>query len=102
MFEGAWQHSPKRVGGGSIRYGRNSSWSTSLQRARDALAAKKAQGVKPGGLNAKGIANREEALVRAERLRPLFVERAGMSHRKMAAELKPAKIRHWPAANGIP
>jgi DNA invertase Pin-like site-specific DNA recombinase len=31
------------------------------QRTRDALAAKKAQGMKLGGLNAKGIANREEA-----------------------------------------
>jgi DNA invertase Pin-like site-specific DNA recombinase len=28
------------------------------QRTRDALAAKKAQGVKLGGLNAKGVANR--------------------------------------------
>jgi DNA invertase Pin-like site-specific DNA recombinase len=39
------------------------------RRTRDALAAKKAQGVKLGGLNAKGIANREEALERAEQLR---------------------------------
>jgi len=42
------------------------------QRTRDALAAKKAQGVKLGGLNARGISNREEALRRAEALRPLF------------------------------
>ena len=48
------------------------------QRTRDALAAKKAQGVKLGGLNAKGIANREEALERAEQLRPVFAELAGM------------------------
>ena len=40
------------------------------QRTRDALAAKKAQGVKLGGLNAKGIANRDEAKARAEALRP--------------------------------
>ena len=62
------------------------------QRTRDALAAKKAQGVKLGGLNAKGIANREEALERAEQLRPVFAELAGMSHRKMAAELNARKI----------
>jgi DNA invertase Pin-like site-specific DNA recombinase len=31
------------------------------RRTRDALAAKKAQGVKLGGLNAKGIKNRDEA-----------------------------------------
>ena len=57
------------------------------QRTRDALRAKKAQGVKLGGLNAKGIANREEAQQRAEALRPVFAGLAGMSHRKMAAEL---------------
>jgi hypothetical protein len=34
------------------------------RRTKDALAAKKAQGVKLGGLNAKGIANREEAYLR--------------------------------------
>jgi DNA invertase Pin-like site-specific DNA recombinase len=57
------------------------------QRTRDALAAKKAQGAKLGGLNAKGVANREEAQQRAEALRPVFTGLAGMSHRKMAAEL---------------
>ena len=57
------------------------------QRTRDALQAKKAQGVKLGGLNAKGIANREEAQQRAEALRPVFAGLAGMSHRRMAAEL---------------
>ena len=64
----------------------------SLAAPKDALAAKKAQGVKLGGLNAKGIANREEALERAEQLRPVFAELAGMSHRKMAAELNARKI----------
>jgi DNA invertase Pin-like site-specific DNA recombinase len=62
------------------------------QRTRDALAAKKAQGVKLGGLNAKGIANRQEALERAEQLRPVFAELAGMSHRQMAAQLNARKI----------
>jgi DNA invertase Pin-like site-specific DNA recombinase len=42
------------------------------QRTKDALAAKKAQGVKLGGLNAKGIANRDEAKARAEALRPIL------------------------------
>jgi DNA invertase Pin-like site-specific DNA recombinase len=57
------------------------------QRTRDALAAKKAKGFKLGGLNAGGIAKRDEALQRAEALRPVFAGLTGMSHRKMAAEL---------------
>ena len=57
------------------------------QRTRDALAAKKAQGVKLGGLNAKGVQNREEARARAEALRPVFAELAGQSARAIAAEL---------------
>jgi DNA invertase Pin-like site-specific DNA recombinase len=57
------------------------------QRTKDALAAKKAQGVKLGGINAKGIANREEALVRAEQLRPVLTELAGLSPAKVATEL---------------
>ncbi len=47
------------------------------QRTKDALAAKKAQGVKLGGLNAKGIRNRDEAKARAEALRPVLAELAG-------------------------
>jgi DNA invertase Pin-like site-specific DNA recombinase len=57
------------------------------QRTKDALAAKKAQGVKLGGLNAKGVANRDEAKARAEALRPLLAELAGQSARAIAAEL---------------
>jgi DNA invertase Pin-like site-specific DNA recombinase len=57
------------------------------QRTKDALAAKKAQGVKLGGLNAGGIRKRDEALDRAEQLRPILTEFAGMSARAIAAAL---------------
>jgi DNA invertase Pin-like site-specific DNA recombinase len=57
------------------------------RRTKDALAAKKAQGVKLGGLNAGGIKNRDEAKERAEQLRQIFAELAGLSARKIAAEL---------------
>ena len=62
------------------------------RRTKDALAAKKAQGVKLGGLNAKGIQNREEAKERAEQLRPIFNELAGLSHRAIATELNNRKV----------
>src|SRR5216683_2497242 len=62
------------------------------QRTKDALAAKKAQGVKLGGLNAGGIRKRDEALGRAEQLRPIFAELAGMSARGIAAVLNERKI----------
>jgi DNA invertase Pin-like site-specific DNA recombinase len=69
------------------------------RRTKDALAAKKAQGVKLGGLNAKGIQNRDEAKERAEELRPIFAELAGMSARKIAAALNDRKV---PTPNGGP
>jgi DNA invertase Pin-like site-specific DNA recombinase len=56
-------------------------------RTKDALAAKKAQGIKLGGLNAGGIKKRDEALDRAEQLRPVFTELAGMSARRIAEVL---------------
>jgi DNA invertase Pin-like site-specific DNA recombinase len=62
------------------------------QRTRNALAAKKAQGVKLGGLNAKGIQNREDARARAEALRPILTELAGMSASAIAAELNARKV----------
>jgi DNA invertase Pin-like site-specific DNA recombinase len=62
------------------------------RRTKDALAAKKAQGVKLGGLNAGGIKNRDEALERAEQLRPIFAELAGLSARKIAVELNARNI----------
>jgi DNA invertase Pin-like site-specific DNA recombinase len=57
------------------------------QRTKDALAVKKAQGVKLGGLNAKGVQNREDARARAEALQPVLEELAGKSARAIAAEL---------------
>ena len=62
------------------------------QRTKDALAAKKAQGVKLGGLNAKGIANRDEAKARAEALRPILAELSGLSVRAIAGELNARRI----------
>lgn len=67
------------------------------RRTKDALAAKKAQGVKLGGLNAKGIQNRDDAPDRAEQLRPIFDELAGQSARKIAATLRPRP----PGASGM-
>jgi DNA invertase Pin-like site-specific DNA recombinase len=69
------------------------------QRTKDALAAKKAQGVKLGGLNAKGIQNREEARARAEGLRPLLAELAGKSANAIAIELN---ARGVPTPTGSP
>jgi DNA invertase Pin-like site-specific DNA recombinase len=57
------------------------------ERTKAALSAKKAQGVKLGGLNAKGIANRDEAKARAEALRPVFAELEGKSAREIARTL---------------
>jgi DNA invertase Pin-like site-specific DNA recombinase len=62
------------------------------QRTKDALAAKKAQGVKLGGLNAKGIRNRDEAKARAEALRPILAELSGLSARAIAAELNAREV----------
>jgi DNA invertase Pin-like site-specific DNA recombinase len=57
------------------------------QRTKDALAVRKAQGVKLGGLNAKGVQNREDAKERAEALRSIFAELAGKAANAIAAEL---------------
>jgi Recombinase len=74
--------------------------------AAELLAAIKAQGVQLGGLNAKCIENRAAALDRAEQLRPIFSELAGLSARKVAAELNARKIQtpaggEWHAATVI-
>jgi DNA invertase Pin-like site-specific DNA recombinase len=62
------------------------------RRTKDALAAKKAQGVALGGLRAYGAQAREDANERAEQLRPVFSELAGLSARKIAAVLNERKI----------
>jgi DNA invertase Pin-like site-specific DNA recombinase len=62
------------------------------RRTKDALAAKKAQGVALGGLRAHGAQARDNALERAEQLRPAFDELAGFSARKIAAALNERKI----------
>jgi DNA invertase Pin-like site-specific DNA recombinase len=63
------------------------------RRTRDALAAAKARGVKLGGLNAKGIANKQAARDRAEQLRPIFAELAGLTARQMAVELNKRQVK---------
>jgi DNA invertase Pin-like site-specific DNA recombinase len=57
------------------------------QRTREALQAAKAKGKKLGGTTARSLENQKAAAERAEALRPIFAGLAGMSHRKMAAEL---------------
>jgi DNA invertase Pin-like site-specific DNA recombinase len=57
------------------------------ERTRVALKAAKKRGVKLGGLRAKGRELQAEALDRAEGLRSVFVEHAGLSHRAVAKAL---------------
>jgi DNA invertase Pin-like site-specific DNA recombinase len=57
------------------------------ERTRVALQAAKARGVKLGGTNVQSIANRDEARQRAQELRPILMELAGLSANKAAAEL---------------
>jgi DNA invertase Pin-like site-specific DNA recombinase len=69
------------------------------QRTKDALAAKKAQGVKLGGLNVGVIKARDEAVARAEALRPILTEFAGLSARAIAVELNRREV---PTPTGSP
>ncbi|OSI77742.1 recombinase family protein [Bradyrhizobium canariense] len=62
------------------------------RRTKDALAAKKAQGVALGGLRAHGAQAHEEAMERAEQLRPVLNELAGKSAREIPAVLNGRKI----------
>lgn len=67
------------------------------ERTRVALQAAKARGVKLGGTNAQSIKNSDEARQRAEELRPILAELAGMSANKAAAELN---LRGVPTPRG--
>jgi DNA invertase Pin-like site-specific DNA recombinase len=67
------------------------------ERTRVALQVAKARGVKLGGTNARSIANRDEAQRRAEQLKPLLAELAGLSANKAALELN---IRGVPTPMG--
>jgi len=69
------------------------------QRTKDALAALKAQGKKLGGIRPKTIQARNEAKARAEALRPVLAELAGISARAIAAELNERMV---PTPNGGP
>jgi len=62
------------------------------ERTKDALAARKAQGVSLGGLNAGGIRTRAKARKRAEELRAVFNELSELSARKIAAALNERKV----------
>jgi DNA invertase Pin-like site-specific DNA recombinase len=57
------------------------------ERTKASLAAAKARGVKLGGANAQSELAAKEAQERAEELRPLFIELAGLSARKAAEDL---------------
>jgi DNA invertase Pin-like site-specific DNA recombinase len=62
------------------------------ERTRGLQAAKR-RGTKLGGLNAKGLENQRAAAERAEQLRPVFAELAGLSARQAAAEFEPEAHR---------
>jgi DNA invertase Pin-like site-specific DNA recombinase len=69
------------------------------QRTKEALAAAKARGTKLGGLREGTRIEKEAAAARAEGLRSLFEELAGMSLREIAAELNDRGV---PTKNGKP
>ncbi|MCP3444195.1 recombinase family protein [Bradyrhizobium sp. CCGUVB14] len=62
------------------------------QRTRDALAEAKKNGAKLGGTRAQSIANRDEAIQRAETLAPILKELEGESARAIARALNERKI----------
>ena len=57
------------------------------QRTRDALQAARARGKQLGGMRTKSVENAQAAAARAEELRPVLAELAGMSARKIAEQL---------------
>jgi DNA invertase Pin-like site-specific DNA recombinase len=69
------------------------------QRTSDALQAKKAQGIKLGGLNDAGIARRDAALDRAKTLAPILAELKGKADREIARQLNERKVE---TPNGAP
>ncbi len=73
------------------------------RRTKDALAAAKARGVVIGGLRDKGRELAAEAAARAEALRPVLIELAGLTHRAAAQALNNSGIttatgKTWHAA----
>jgi DNA invertase Pin-like site-specific DNA recombinase len=62
------------------------------ERTKDALAAKKAQGVSLGGANAGTARTQADARERAQGLRTVFKELSGLSARKIAAALNERKV----------
>ena len=62
------------------------------RRTKAALAVRKAQGVKLGGFTVGSIRNRDEARQRAELLRPILAELAGMTARGIARELNEREV----------
>jgi DNA invertase Pin-like site-specific DNA recombinase len=76
------------------------------RRTKAALAAAKARGVKLGGYRHDGSNTKLPALERAEALRPVFAELAGLSHRAAAKALnergiKTATGKAWTAVQVI-
>jgi DNA invertase Pin-like site-specific DNA recombinase len=63
------------------------------ERTKAGLAAAKGRGVKLGGTNAQSLKAAAEAKKRAEALRPVLAELAGMSARSVATELNKRKIQ---------
>ena len=63
------------------------------RRTKDALAAAKARGVVIGGMRDKGRELQAEARDRAEALREIFTELAGLSHRSAAKTLNERGIK---------
>jgi DNA invertase Pin-like site-specific DNA recombinase len=63
------------------------------QRTKEGLARAKARGAKIGGMNAKSLATKAEALERAEALRPILDKMTDMSATAIAAELNRRKVK---------
>jgi DNA invertase Pin-like site-specific DNA recombinase len=76
------------------------------QRTKAGLAAAKSRGRNLGGYREQSAANKRAAAERAEALRPVFAELAGLSANKAAVELNARKVptptgRPWSALTVI-